>query len=389
MEKRLTKTRAILGLALVMFVAALKRQEPVVYGMAVMLAAVGVLGWGLPWLALGRVTLVARKGRSDTIEAAEGEPLDLALELHHTGWWPAWMIEVQAEWHWAGRDFVSRDIVPLLWPGSRRPVLESAAFACRGQYRLAHLRLRSGFPLGLVHAERDMPVAALQVTVLPAPAGLQALPHWTVSEDITGEAAINRSGDSMELAMLRAYEPGESVRRVDWRASARAGGLVVRQYQYPASVLVKVMVEPPGSDEVGRPDAPAEHAVRVAAAVCAMLATQAIRFQLLMPEVPATISVATATRELAAAPPARTFWGDSLHATAAALRKGEQILAVLSPSSTPDAVVRAAHEAAPARARVLALVATWPGMPETLHKAAVDLVRHLQQAGVEAQLSWT
>lgn len=385
----LTKTRAILGLAAVMLVAALNRREPVVYALAVMLATVGVMGYLLPWLALRGVTLVPRAGRADDIDAAEGAMIDLALELRHGGWWPAWMVEVQAEWQWAGRTFTSRDIAPVLMPGARRPVLDAAAFACRGQYRLAHLRLRSGFPLGLVHAEREVSVPALSVRVHPASTPLLPLPRWTVTEDVTGEDATDRAGESMELSMLRAYEPGESVRRVDWRASARAGALVVRQFQHPASVRVTVMVEPPSDAEVGRADAPGEHAMRVAASVCAALTQQGVRFRLRLPDEPPAADMDRATRALAAALPPRTAWVDELIAEAGTLRRGEQILAVLSPRAGSHAVTRAAHVAALARARVVALVATWPHMPAPLHEQAEALEEALQQEGVEAQLAWT
>ena len=64
----------------------------------------------------------------------------------------------------------------------------------------------------------------------PAFAPVNIPAEWTVSEDSHGDQALGHAGESLELNMLRRYEPGDAVRRVDWRASARAGDLVVRQF---------------------------------------------------------------------------------------------------------------------------------------------------------------
>lgn len=389
MERLLTKTRAILALAVVMFVAALNRQESVVYAMAVLLAAVGVLGYVMPWAALRGTTLRARQPWRGEVAVAEGQPLELSLELHHAGWWPAWLVEVEAVWSWAGREFVSRDVVPYLAPRGRVAVLRTAAFGCRGSYRLERLRVGSGFPLGLVRAQRDVRVGALTVIVHPAPAPVGELPRWTVSEDLSGDASIGRSGESTELSMLRPYEPGASVRHVDWRASARAGGLVVRQFEHPASAFVKVTVEPPRSDDVGRGDAPSEHAMRVAASACARLAAQGVRFSLLLPGALPAHSVHQATRAIATAAPAGQSWPSSLREAARGLRRGEQMLAVLTRHDQTGAVVHASRVAASAGGRVVALIATAPQMDAGARESALLLQKVLQEADVETVLAWS
>lgn len=388
MEQLLTKPRALAVLVLVLAVAAVNRHDSILYATALTLALVGALGYALPWLALRSATLEPAGDWPQHADALEGEPLDLALRIRQHGWWPAWLVEVEAEWTWAGRAFVTRDTVAYLPPRGNVPVMERLRFACRGHYRLTGLRLRSGFPLGLVEATREAPVPEIVMRVRPAAAWVQLPGEWTVSEDSAGDQAIGHAGESLELNMLRAYEPGEAVRRVDWRASARAGELVVRQFQHPASVLVKVLVQLPDAPQVGRADAPSEHAVRVAAGVCAFLAREAVRTQLLLPAAPPVDADDAMPLALAGALPGEAAWPAWLGRAAGALRRGEQIVAVVAADNAAAPLVQAAAGARAGGARLLAVIATWPAAPGELVQRASDLREELKAGGVEAWLAW-
>jgi uncharacterized protein (DUF58 family) len=50
-------------------------------------------------------------------------------------------------------------------------------------------------------------------------------------------------GEGMDFAALRDYLPGDDPRRVDWKATARRGRLVVRQYQHEANHTVIIAVD--------------------------------------------------------------------------------------------------------------------------------------------------
>ena len=52
-----------------------------------------------------------------------------------------------------------------------------------------------------------------------------------------------RRGDGMDFDSLRDYLPGDDPRRVDWRATARRGRLVVRQYQHERNHTVLIAVD--------------------------------------------------------------------------------------------------------------------------------------------------
>jgi uncharacterized protein (DUF58 family) len=371
----------------VLLLASLNRQDPMLYGMFIMLSVVGALGYLLPWLSLRSVTLEHAGAWPEELEVVQDQPLDLDLRVRQLGWWPAWMVEVEARWEWASHEFTSSSTVAYLGPRGQAGALDAVSFGCRGHYRLVEFSLCSGFPLGLIHARRSVEVGRFSVLVRPADWPMRLPSTWTVSEDTRGDAAEGHAGESLELNMLRAYEPGEAVRRVDWRASARAGELVVRQFQHPASVLVKLLVDPPGAQEVGRPDSASEQALRVASSVLTQLEQEGVRFALLMPDAPAAVQAQTARRALAVATPATGAWSARLMIAASGLRRGEQLVVVLAATASAQPVVGAAHEALAKGARLVVVIATWPGAPGALNELAAKLQVELKVANVEAWLA--
>ena len=77
MERWLSKSRVLLGLCAVLLLAALNRQDPMVYGMFLFLVVVTGLGFGLPWLSLRGTTV--RLASATEVEVIEGSA---QLEQH-------------------------------------------------------------------------------------------------------------------------------------------------------------------------------------------------------------------------------------------------------------------------------------------------------------------
>jgi uncharacterized protein (DUF58 family) len=96
----------------------------------------------------------------------------------------------------------------------------------RGVFRLPTLVLDSHWPLGLVRAWSYLDAAA-ECLVWPRPAGARPLPPAETSdmEQIAGA----KSGTD-DFSGFRAYQPGDSTRRIDWKALAREQGLLVKRF---------------------------------------------------------------------------------------------------------------------------------------------------------------
>ncbi len=97
----------------------------------------------------------------------------------------------------------------------------------RGWFRPGRVSLFTRFPLGLFHAwgyvELD---SAGLVYPRPAPPG-QPLPPTGTDSQQQGRHA--RGGDE-DFSGLRNYRTGDSMRRVDWKASAREQGLYTKEF---------------------------------------------------------------------------------------------------------------------------------------------------------------
>jgi uncharacterized protein (DUF58 family) len=97
-----------------------------------------------------------------------------------------------------------------------------------GRHEVGPVRLRLVAGAGC-HAT-ELTVAVGEVVVYPA-AGVLAravAPHELAAP--LGEHPSRAVGSGVEFAGIRPYQPGDRRRDVDWRTSARHGGLFVRQY---------------------------------------------------------------------------------------------------------------------------------------------------------------
>lgn len=266
MERLLSKSRVLVALCAVLLMAALNRHDPMVYGVFLFLAVVTFLGYAVPWLSLRSmsVRLDARAG----VELTEGEPCDLHLVVERTAPWPAFMVDIETEWEWAQQRMVLRQTVPVIRRGQAPQLGKLATFACRGHYTLVAVRLSSGFPLGLVRVNHTLLRPQVSVHVLPQAQPMHWPLPWDVTEDPQGELTTRRMGQSYELGMLMPYQQGEAVGRVSWRASARAGELVIQHFQHCGSVRLRVVVDIPSEPDLGEPDSASEQALRLAVGVC-------------------------------------------------------------------------------------------------------------------------
>lgn len=340
MERWLSKPRVLLGLCGVLLVAALNRRDPMVYGMFLFLGLVCLLGFVLPWLTL-RYTTVHLPSTED-IEVSEGEGSELRVLLERSARWPAFMVAVQTEWTWAARRFVWSRTIPVLRAGRTTDLGRLIQPPCRGRYELTAVRLSSGFPLGLLHAQHTVSRPRLHVRVLPKAQPVRWPLPWDVTEDPSGELSTRATGPSFELGMLLPYQPGEPVGRVCWRASARVGELVIRHFRQSGSIRLRVAVEAPGPPSLGDPDSAGEQALRLAVGVCdAALDHGAQLFVYLDRQAVPLRDGLSVRRALAEALPSEHGFSQGLAGVCADTRAGEQVAVVVSGSCAEDELVEA------------------------------------------------
>jgi uncharacterized protein (DUF58 family) len=82
---------------------------------------------------------------------------------------------------------------------------------------------------GMFRSRRPSPDAEVAL-VLPRFASLAGRPQ---TRELEASVAAPRAGAGTELFGVREYRPGDSLRRIHWRSSARHGELVVREFEPP------------------------------------------------------------------------------------------------------------------------------------------------------------
>jgi uncharacterized protein (DUF58 family) len=92
------------------------------------------------------------------------------------------------------------------------------------------LRVRGPFGLAWRQGKRELP---WQVVVYPSlrSAALRALPAQAQRRREAGFRNIRRIGEGRSFESLKEWVPGEETRSIDWKATARRGKLMARQYE--------------------------------------------------------------------------------------------------------------------------------------------------------------
>lgn len=385
MERWLSKSRVLLALCGVLLMAALNRQDPMVYAMFLFLAVLSLLGFVLPWVSLRGTRVHAAIAPGGSGQDVEGQPSSLQLLIHRRAWWPAFMVDVETRWRWASREIVLRQTVPVIRGGRQLDLGRELRFPCRGDYRLIGVTLASGFPLGLMRASQTITPDNVRLLVLPQAQAVQQALDWSVSEDSQGELTTRRTGQSFELGMLRKYEAGEFLGRVSWRASARIGDLVVQHFQQSASPLLRLVLQIPSAGEAGNPAAPSEQALRLAAGLCERALAEGVRLRAYLPSAPQAVQdMGQLLPALARAEPGTLDLAQAMQRAAQDMTAGEQLAVVVGANYSAVTLLQELATAGLQNWPVRVHIACPPRAAAALLSAAQDLQQRLQQFGIAA-----
>ena len=113
----------------------------------------------------------------------------------------------------------------------------------RGMYRLGKTRLRSGDLFGLYPADAtlDHTPWAIYVypTIKPLP-GFQLTAHRPIGDSLSRDHLWN---DPSRPAGVREYRPGDPIKSIDWKTTARRGEMFVRQFDPSVSEHAVIFAE--------------------------------------------------------------------------------------------------------------------------------------------------
>ena len=114
----------------------------------------------------------------------------------------------------------------------------------RGETSLGDVALRAQTPFGLVARTLRYPRAD-RVVVAPSLAGVRRFRWLAVHQRLAaaGVRDARRRGEGHSFARLRDYMPGDDPRHIDWKATARRGRPITREFTIEQSQTVYVMVD--------------------------------------------------------------------------------------------------------------------------------------------------
>ncbi len=111
----------------------------------------------------------------------------------------------------------------------------------RGVHEITHAAVSSEHPFGTLRASRNL-TAPTQLVVYPAPTDLS---HFRDRHELL--SAIGQQGGHCAVEMgpagLREYKPGDELRHVHWKASARRRELVVKEYEGDSQPGLEVLLD--------------------------------------------------------------------------------------------------------------------------------------------------
>ena len=149
------------------------------------------------------------------------------------------LLETPVYFPYLPRQQAVKQSVPLLFPQ-------------RGVYRQEAFRIVTRFPFGFLQKARRLDLAT-EALVYPAVAAssefLEVLPG------LQGAMESQSKGRGQDLYALRGYLPNDSARHVHWKASARFGELMVREFAREDDCRVLLVFDPqsPAAQASGAP----------------------------------------------------------------------------------------------------------------------------------------
>jgi len=152
--------------------------------------------------------------------------------------------------------------------GATVPLAYTVRSPIKGDFRLGPLRVRSLDPLALGTEDAIVPLES-RLVVAPA---MEDLRHVQLQPRHTrpwfGQVPSRRIGVGTDFWAVREYVPGDDVRRMNWKVTARFDRLYSNEYEGERSGDVVIVVDARREAFVGtESDNPVEHGVRAALAI--------------------------------------------------------------------------------------------------------------------------
>lgn len=213
---------------------------PSLYLMAAILWLIPAVSYLMGWLMLPGLTCE----RALPLSATVGEAIPVVYTLGNRSRLPKFYLLV--------RDTLPRGLrwtpvppplVLSLWPGEEGETRGLVEARRRGVFSIGPAQVYSTDPLGLQTFSQKLAVVS-ELVVYPALIPLRG--SWlrgAASQGWRGSASALTRGAGDDFYGVREYQPGDELRRVHWRTTARTGVLAVTEYAQGVTLDVTVALD--------------------------------------------------------------------------------------------------------------------------------------------------
>lgn len=228
--------------------------------------------------------------RSEPPVGRVGEPMQIVYRVRSTSRWiPAFGLVAEevggrGAKGWRSRLGRVRAAITHIPARETRSAHAHVVPVRRGEVKLQAVRVSTTFPFGVLKKSATF---TQRTTVLVRPA-LGPAPTAVLDQALAGagrtETVSRRIGRDDEFYGLREYAPGDSVRRIAWRASARSESLMIRESYATMNADVVVAISfSGGSPGESRADDRDEQAISLAASLVEIARRRGARVRLVIP----------------------------------------------------------------------------------------------------------
>lgn len=171
------------------------------------------------------------------------QPVLAEIELRNAKqMWPSFSLRVVGESKKAPAEILTRPVFfPYLPRSSATRQKVELRFPRRGVYRQDAFGIRTRFPFGFFEKTRRVE-SQIEITVYPRIEPTDQF--YEVLPLLSGEMASYFRGRGHELHSLREYLPTDSARFVDWKVTAKAGRMMVREFAREDERRVMLVLDP-------------------------------------------------------------------------------------------------------------------------------------------------
>lgn len=234
------------------------------YYMAAILLTLPGVSYGLGWLAL-RGLQFSRELPPTAWEGEEGDIVYVAQNQTRVSRFFLTIHEPFPNW------IVSADTEPPLFNVAAYDtarVTHRVRYLKRGVYTVSGFDVTAMDPLGVFAFTRRNPCDG-EIVVYPLPQEMRPLPlSGSERYGFQEFTALALRGSSTDPDGVRQYAPGDPLRRIHWRQTARTGKLNVIEFEETQTVNLAIVLDAQQGTEYGKDtETTLEYAVRLAASI--------------------------------------------------------------------------------------------------------------------------